>query len=308
MSLLTMNCWWSTNTEPSIFSRKFISLCDVPNILATKLCNKLGTNTRAFSSRNSVKKLRRDGQHKNETFPTTRRPSDKYNGQAEGFSSEDDNVRDNDRVSFSESSAAQSSNTVSSSRSTVLKACTNTSGFIAALGVTIRQVCHFASKEGWPILDCSTEISFEFEMWHLQLIAGLVLMVSSCRYLLLKTWPDFAESSEAANRQVLSSLEPLDYILVAVLPGVSEELLFRGALLPLFGANWISVLGVAAIFGSLHLGGGRKFSFTIWATFVGFAYGYATIISSSVIVPMASHAVNNLMGGLLWRYTSNSSK
>ncbi|XP_057949437.1 uncharacterized protein LOC131144672 isoform X2 [Malania oleifera] len=206
MSLLTMNCWWSTNTEPSIFSRKFISLCDVPNILATKLCNKLGTNTRAFSSRNSVKKLRRDGQHKNETFPTTRRPSDKYNGQAEGFSSEDDNVRDNDRVSFSESSAAQSSNTVSSSRSTVLKACTNTSGFIAALGVTIRQVCHFASKEGWPILDCSTEISFEFEMWHLQLIAGLVLMVSSCRYLLLKTWPDFAESSEAANRQFCQGL------------------------------------------------------------------------------------------------------
>lgn len=41
-----------------------------------------------------------------------------------------------------------------------------------------------------------------FEMWHLELIAGLVIMVSSCRFLLLKTWPDFAESSEAANQQV----------------------------------------------------------------------------------------------------------
>lgn len=43
------------------------------------------------------------------------------------------------------------------------------------------------------------------------------------------------------------------------------------------------------------------------ATFVGLMYGYATILSSSMIVPMASHAVNNLVGGLLWRYESSSS-
>lgn len=42
----------------------------------------------------------------------------------------------------------------------------------------------------------------DFELWHLELITALVVLVSSCRYLLLKTWPDFAESSEAANQQV----------------------------------------------------------------------------------------------------------
>lgn len=41
-----------------------------------------------------------------------------------------------------------------------------------------------------------------FEMWHVELITGLVVLISSCRFLLLKTWPDFAESSEAANKQV----------------------------------------------------------------------------------------------------------
>lgn len=41
-----------------------------------------------------------------------------------------------------------------------------------------------------------------FEMWHLELITGIVVLISSSRYLLLKTWPDFAESSEAANQQV----------------------------------------------------------------------------------------------------------
>lgn len=44
--------------------------------------------------------------------------------------------------------------------------------------------------------------SVTFELWHLELILGVVALISSCRYLLLKSWPDFAESSEAANRQV----------------------------------------------------------------------------------------------------------
>ncbi|XP_039685154.1 uncharacterized protein [Medicago truncatula] len=106
------------------------------------------------------------------------------------------------------------------SRSAVLQACILTSALIAAFGTVIRQVSHVASIEGLPVLDCSTEVSFGFEMWHLELITGIVVLISSSRYLLLKTWPDFAESSKAANRQVLSSLQPLDYIAVAVLPGI----------------------------------------------------------------------------------------
>ncbi|KAL3649837.1 hypothetical protein CASFOL_006240 [Castilleja foliolosa] len=195
------------------------------------------------------------------------------------------------------------------SRNDVLQACTVTSGLICALGVIIRQVSHVASREGWPVIDCSTYITFSFELWHLELITGSVILVSSCRFLLLKIWPDFAESSEAASQQVLTSLEPLDYLVVAFLPGISEkELLFRGAILPLLGINWTSIFTVAALFGVLHIGNGRKYSFAIWATFVGLIYGYATILSSSIFVPMASHALNNLVGGVIWRYSSNSSK
>ncbi|WVZ25577.1 hypothetical protein V8G54_004121 [Vigna mungo] len=228
----------------------------------------------------------------------------------------------NDNLDTSLNPAAKNSDPFPS-RSAVLQACIITSGLIAALGLVIRQLSHVASVEGLPILDCSTEVSFGFELWHLELITGTVVLISSCRYLLLKTWPNFAESSEAANKQVtasshgsgivllancnlnreycvvdhsklskkvLSSLQPLDYIVVAFLPGISEELLFRGAILPLLGTNWNSIGIAALIFGILHLGNGRKYSFAIWATFVGLAYGYATILSSSVAVPMASHA------------------
>ncbi|CAH9132027.1 unnamed protein product [Cuscuta epithymum] len=181
------------------------------------------------------------------------------------------------------------------------------------LGLLIRQVSHVASQAGLPIAVCSAEFLFgsnagDFQVWHLELIMGLVVLVSSGRYLLLKTCPDFAESSEAANRQVLTSLEPFDYIVVSFLPGVSEEFLFRGALLPLFGVNWPSVLAVAAGFGILHLGSGRKYSFAIWATFVGLVYGYATMLTSSITVAMAAHSLNNLVGGIIWRSTTSHSK
>ncbi|XP_070020997.1 uncharacterized protein [Nicotiana sylvestris] len=260
------------------------------------------TNVRAFASQRSVKKSRKKGK----TEKTDTAVPDKY------LLSDDvnpDYVEDSKKnISLLDTSEAGTSVPMIPSRGSVLQACIITSGFIGLLGVVIREVSHVASGGGLPIVDCSVKIPLTFQMWHVELITGLVILVSSCRYLLLKIWPDFAESSEAANSQVLSSLEPLDYIVVSLLPGISEELLFRGALLPLFGINWQSVVAVASIFGILHLGSGRKYSFAVWATFVGIAYGYATILSSTLLVPMAAHAVNNLVGGIIWRYTSNSSK
>ncbi|GJV46636.1 hypothetical protein Tco_1431172 [Tanacetum coccineum] len=121
-------------------------------------------------------------------------------------------------------------------------------------------------------------VSLDFEIWHLQLIAGLVILISSSRFLLLKTWSDFVEFCEASNQLVVTSLEPLDYAFVAFLPDI-----------------------IAALFGILHLGSGRKFSFATWATFDELAYGYAMILTSSLIVHMASHAIINLIGVVIWR-------
>lgn len=255
--------------------------------------------TRTYARRKSVRKWTRDERSQNGIA---------LESTEKGL--EEERVVLSDKSSLEDNSVEPVQSTLNNiaSRSDVLQACTVTSGLIAALGLLIRQVSHVASMEGLPILDCSTEVTFGIEMWHLELITGLVILISSCRYLLLKTWPDFAESTEAANQQVLTSLQPLDYLVVSFLPGVTEELLFRGALLPLFGMDWKSVLLAATIFGVLHLGNGRKYSFAIWATFVGFVYGYATIVSSSLVVPMASHALNNLAGGLLWRHTSKPAK
>ncbi|TYJ36909.1 hypothetical protein E1A91_A05G340300v1 [Gossypium mustelinum] len=266
------------------------------SIISTKF------SARAFASRKPMKKSRREGRpSKSFTLQTKETLPEDINGLADMHPSNDGNTNNGKSVDSTPPDIISIP-----SRSNVLQACTITSGLIAALGLIIRQVSHVGSMEGLPILDCSTEVSFGFELWHLELITGLVLIISSCRYILLKTWRYFAESSDTANKQILSSLQPYDYLVVAFLPGMSEELLFRGALLPVLGFDWKSVIVVSTLFGVLHLGNGRKYSFAVWATFVGIVYGYATIMSSSVIVPMASHALNNLVGGLLWRYTSKS--
>ncbi|XP_071724908.1 uncharacterized protein [Rutidosis leptorrhynchoides] len=277
-------------------SVKFNGVYSFPIDFPSQLYRGFKLSTRASASRKSVKKRSRADGKVRESVSSIRID--------QGSLKETRNIEaeaDKDLLK----NETQSSVDVPS-RGMVLQACTVTSGLIAALGLIIRQGSHIASSEGLPIFDCSAEVSFGFETWHLGLITGLVILISSSRYMLLKMWPEFSESSEAANRQVLSSLQPLDYAVVAFLPGISEEFLFHGALLPLFGMNWVNMLFVAGIFGVLHLGSGRKVSFAVWATFVGFMYGYATIASSSMIVPIASHSLNNLIGGILWRYTSST--
>ncbi|PHT34615.1 hypothetical protein CQW23_26415 [Capsicum baccatum] len=298
-SLATNNSWKFTTIATAC--RKFGDLNCSPRSVPPILCYGFKANVRAFASQKPVKKSRKKGK----TERTDAAIPDKY------LLSDDVNpnyFEDSKNKSPLDNSKAETALRMIPSRGSVLQACVITSGLIGLVGVVIREVSHVASAGGLPIADCSVEIPLSFQMWHLELITGLVILVSSCRFLLLKIWPDFAESSEAANSQVLSSLEPLDYIVVSLLPGISEELLFRGALLPLFGINWQSVVAAASIFGILHLGSGRKYSFAVWATFVGIAYGYATILSSTVVVPMAAHALNNLLGGIIWCYTSNSSK
>ncbi|PIA51461.1 hypothetical protein AQUCO_01100358v1 [Aquilegia coerulea] len=279
------------------------------SIFLTNLQKNFGFVVKSFASRNYAKKSTKKGgeSHRNRIKESSRISPDEYSEKTDKSSSNEDLNADSNEVLLNDDLNAKKSIS-STSRGDVLQACTVTSGLILALGLVIRQVSHIAFTEGLPVVDCSTEVSFKFEAWHLEVIIGLVIVISSCRYLLLQTWTDFRESSEAANQQVLSSLQPVDYIIVAFLPGVSEELLFRGALLPLFGLYWNSALVAAAVFGALHLGSGRKYSFAIWATFVGLAYGYATIVTSSIIVPITSHALNNLIGGILWRSMSTTSE
>jgi hypothetical protein len=101
--------------------------------------------------------------------------------------------------------------------------------------------------------------------------------------------------------QTLPALSTADVLLVALVSGVSEELLFRCALLPAVGADWRGVLVAGAVFGALHVNGGRNAAFAVWAAAVGVGYGALAVALADGSAPMLAHAAANAAGALLWR-------
>ncbi|XP_071928653.1 uncharacterized protein [Coffea arabica] len=229
MEVVTLNCCWKSrpyNLSASVFQplgMEFVGPRNSAEMSPARFFSGFRVGLRVFASRNSVKKSRKkEKSQKYDTSPSNKAVLEENDAVSNTPPLADNYIQENSNTSSFNHSEGQSTLLIPS-RGAVLRACTITSCLIGTLGVVIRQVSHFASTKGWPVIDASSEISLNFETWHLELIVGLVILISSCRYLLLNIWLDFAESSEAANKQVLSSLEPSDYIVVAFLPGISED-------------------------------------------------------------------------------------
>jgi uncharacterized protein len=107
---------------------------------------------------------------------------------------------------------------------------------------------------------------------------------------------------------VLKPLALPDLIWLGLLPGLSEELLFRGVLLPALGTNHFAVIISSVCFGVLHLSGPQQWPYVIWATIVGFILGYSAIISGNLLVPIVAHIVTNLISSYLWKIKQLSVK
>ncbi|KAL3695840.1 hypothetical protein R1sor_009916 [Riccia sorocarpa] len=191
-------------------------------------------------------------------------------------------------------------------RSIVMKSCIGTSAALAVAGFLVRQASHTAATNGWAVPDCTLLMPYTTELWHTIPTVGVVALVSGLRQILIRVWPDFAESSERSNSQVLGNLKAVDYFTISYLSGISEELLFRGGLLPLIGTDWRGVLAAGIIFGVLHISGGRKPAFGIWASFVGIIYGTLGLYTHDLAAPMAAHSAANLLAAGLWKYSKDS--
>ncbi|CAG9461641.1 unnamed protein product [Pedinophyceae sp. YPF-701] len=125
--------------------------------------------------------------------------------------------------------------------------------------------------------------------------------VTAGRVFLLDNNADFKAASDRSNAQVLSPLSWIDLPVVAVLPGSSEEALFRASLIPMLGGGWPAVAASGAAFGALHAGGGRNAVFATWAAAVGVLYGALMLWTGDCLVPIGAHAGANLAAAALWK-------
>ncbi len=116
----------------------------------------------------------------------------------------------------------------------------------------------------------------------------------------LEEWMDQAEDSAAELTELFLNVETLpalffNIFMIAVIPALGEEFMFRGIVLRIFGqwsknihiAVWVS----AILFSAMHL----QFYGFLPRLFLGAILGYLFVWGGSIWLPVLAHFVNNAM-------------
>lgn len=106
---------------------------------------------------------------------------------------------------------------------------------------------------------------------------------------LLTRWTRLGEALAETLGRSLVGIGRGDALLLALASGIAEEMLFRGALQPVVGLVWASL-----IFGACHFLPRRElFAWSLFATGIGFALGWLFEWTGQLAAPIAAHAAVN---------------
>ena len=79
---------------------------------------------------------------------------------------------------------------------------------------------------------------------------------------------------------------PIEIIVISILAGVGEEVLFRGAMQPVWG-----LIVTSLVFGLFHIGGRLTVALGIWAACTGALLGWLAIATGGLLAPIVAHMV-----------------
>ena len=153
----------------------------------------------------------------------------------------------------------------------------------------------------WQKLGSVPLLAVQFTTQALLLSLALAGGITLCSGIIYRLWPAYRRSADYYLELVIKPLMWTDIIWLGLLPGLSEELLFRGVMLPALGFNIAAVFISSILFGVLHLSGNGQWPYVVWATIIGFALGYCALITGNLVVPVVAHIITNLVSGSLWK-------
>lgn len=176
-------------------------------------------------------------------------------------------------------------------------------------GVAVEQLLFLVLTLGfaWYMkADCKTLFSLRMPKVR-RLLGGFFLWVGTYAGMLLlsvplaKIVPESASSLEQTAKWFEQQSFVILFLVVAVLPAICEEILFRGFLFGTFQKKWkgwaaIVVSGI--LFGVYHM----SLIKAITISFFGFALAYSVYRSGSIFVSMAMHLCNNGLAVLATAY------
>lgn len=143
--------------------------------------------------------------------------------------------------------------------------------------------------------------SWKLNQRELLLGVGLGFVITALSGLAYRLWTAYRKSADYYLEVVLKPLALPDLIWLGLLPGLSEELLFRGVILPALGSDHLAVIVSSLCFGVLHFSGSQQWPYVIWATIVGMILAYSALITGNLLVPIVAHTVTNLISSYLWK-------
>ncbi len=131
---------------------------------------------------------------------------------------------------------------------------------------------------------------------------GLGVLITAASSVVYRLWPAYRQSADYYLHLVLKPLVLPDLIWLGLLPGLSEELLFRGVMLPALGLNAEGLLLSSLCFGVLHLSSPKQWAYVAWATVVGGLLGLSALVTGNLLVPIVAHICTNLIASGLWKW------
>ena len=130
---------------------------------------------------------------------------------------------------------------------------------------------------------------------------ALGLGITAASGLLYRLWPAYQKSANIYLEMVLPTLVWPDLIWLGLLPGLSEELLFRGALLPTVGLNITGLIVTSLLFGVMHFSGTQQWPYIVWASIIGLVLGGSAIMTHGLLVPIIAHITTNTVSSCVWK-------
>jgi hypothetical protein len=149
-----------------------------------------------------------------------------------------------------------------------------------------------------PVALLPLEWSVSSFLWGVALGVGITL-ASSVVYQL---WTGYRQSADYYLALIIQPLALPDLIWLGLLPGLSEELLFRGVMLPSVGLNWYGLVISSLCFGVMHFSGSQQWAYVLWATAIGLVLGWGALESGNLLVPVVAHITTNLVSSCVWKW------
>ncbi|NJL21576.1 MAG: CPBP family intramembrane metalloprotease [Leptolyngbyaceae cyanobacterium SM1_3_5] len=155
----------------------------------------------------------------------------------------------------------------------------------------------------WLLFDSVQLLAMRWSLIDLVVGVAIGLGISGASSVVYRFWQSYRQSADYYLTLIVSPLVWLDLMWLGLLPGMSEELLFRGVMLPAIGLNEFGILISALCFGVLHFSGANHWAYVVWAATIGFVLGFAALASGNLLVPIAAHVTTNLLSSCIWKRT-----